>query len=52
VHLPRESDQVAALLKDDKWPLKQTKKVRLQLVAVLWRMMGVVAIKKIQNRLQ
>jgi hypothetical protein len=38
--------------KADKWPLLgQTKEVvRLQEVAVLWRKMEVVAMKKIRNR--
>jgi hypothetical protein len=38
-------------LKADKWPLLgQTKEVRLQAVAVLWRKMEVVVLKKVRNR--
>jgi hypothetical protein len=51
VHLPTESDQASALLKADKWALGQVKEARLQLVLVLWRKMGVFAMKKTQSRL-
>jgi hypothetical protein len=55
VHLPTESDRVPALSKEVEWALGQTKEARLQLVLVLvlvlWRKMGVVAMKKTQNRL-
>jgi hypothetical protein len=53
VHLPTESDQGPSLPKADKWPHGQTKESMLQsVVIVMWRMMVVVAMKKIQNCLR
>jgi hypothetical protein len=46
VHLPTESDQVPASSEVVKWALGQTKEARLQLVLVLWRKIGVVAMKE------
>jgi hypothetical protein len=43
-HLPTKSEKAV------EWALGQTKEARLQLVLVLWRKMGVVAMKKTQNR--
>jgi hypothetical protein len=50
VHLPTESDQVNALLKANKLPLVGlAKEARLQVaVAVRWKKLRVVAMKKIQ----
>jgi hypothetical protein len=52
VHPPIESEQGPALPpKADEWPLGwQTKVAILQVFAVLWRKMGVFAMKMIQNR--
>jgi hypothetical protein len=51
VHLPIESDQGPALLKAEKLALGQTKEAMLQVVLLLQRKLGVVAMKKTQNRL-
>jgi hypothetical protein len=52
VHLPTESEQVPAWLNLDKWSLGKTKEARLQVEVVVWRKMGVVAMKTIPNRLR
>jgi hypothetical protein len=50
VHLATESDQGPALPKAVEWLLRQTKEARLQELVVLWRLMWVFAVEKIQDR--